>query len=71
MELIGRLVADVGDARAAVETGAGIILDFLVKEGPADKMRLLLAKLPGAAPLTQKAARAASWAPICACWARG
>ena len=55
-ELIGRLVADVGDARAAVETGVGIILDFLVKEGPADKMRLLLAKLPGAARLTQKAA---------------
>ncbi len=55
-ELIGRLVADLGDARAAVETGVGIILDFLVKEGPADKMRLLLAKLPGAARLTQKAA---------------
>jgi hypothetical protein len=55
-ELIGRLVADVGDARAAVETGVGIILDFLVKEGPADQMRLLLAKLPGAEPLTQKAA---------------
>ncbi|MGA2312247.1 MAG: DUF2267 domain-containing protein [Xanthobacteraceae bacterium] len=55
-ELIGRLVADVGDARAAVGTGVGIILDFLVKEGPADKMRLLLAKLPGAARLTQKAA---------------
>ena len=53
MELIGRLVADVGDARVAVETGVGIILD---KEGPADKMRLLLAKLPGAEPLTQKAA---------------
>ena len=53
MELIGRLVADVGDARVAVDTGVGIILD---KEGPADKMRLLLAKLPAAAPLTQKAA---------------
>ncbi len=55
-EPIGRLVADVGDARAAVETGVGVILDFLVKEGPADKMRLLLAKLPGAEALTQKAA---------------
>ncbi len=54
-ELIGRLVANVGDARAA-ETGVGIILDLLVKEGPADQMRLLLAKLPGAEPLTQKAA---------------
>ncbi len=55
-ELIGRLVANVGDARAAVETGVGIILDLLVKEGPADQMRLLLAKRPGAEPLTQKAA---------------
>jgi len=55
-ELIGRLVADVGDDRVAVETGVGIILDFLVKEGPADKMQLLLAKLPGAEPLMQKAA---------------
>ena len=56
MELIGRLVAEVGDARAAVETGVGIILDFLVKEEPADKMRSRLSKLPGAALLAQKAA---------------
>ena len=33
----------------------GIILDFLAKEGPADKIQLLLAKLPGAEPLMQKA----------------
>ncbi len=56
MELIGRLVADVGDARAATEMAVGVILDFLVKEGPADKMRPRLAKLPGAALLAQKAA---------------
>ena len=55
-ELIGRLVADVGVDPAAAETAVGIILDFLVKEGPADKMQLLLAKLPGAEPLMQKAA---------------
>jgi len=55
-ELIGRLVADVGVDRTAAETAAGASLDFLVKEGPADKMQLLLAKLPGAEPLTQKAA---------------
>jgi len=59
-EVIGRLVGDVGVDRVAAETGVGIILDFLVKEGPADKMRLLLAKLPGAEPLMQKAARE-SW----------
>src|SRR5579863_1660885 len=55
-ELIGRLVADVGIDRAAAETAVGIILDFLVKEGPADKVQPLLAKLPGAEALIQKAA---------------
>ena len=57
-ELIGRLVSDVGIDRTAAETAVGIILDFLVKEGPADKMQLLLAKLPGAEALMQKAAGA-------------
>jgi hypothetical protein len=57
-ELVGRLVSDVGIDRAAAETAVGIILDFLSKEGPADKMKLLLAKLPGAEALMQKAASA-------------
>jgi hypothetical protein len=55
-ELIERLVSDVGVERPAAETAIGIILDFLAKEGPADKMQLLLAKLPGAEALMQKAA---------------
>lgn len=55
-ELIGQLVADVGLDRAAAEKAVGIILDFLVKEGPADKVQPLLAKLPGAEALAQKAA---------------
>ena len=55
-ELIGRLVADVGIDRAAAEKAVGIILAFLVKEGPADKVQPLLAKLPGADALVQKAA---------------
>jgi hypothetical protein len=55
-ELIGRLVADVGVDQTAAEKAVGIILDFLVKEGPADKTQLLLAKLPGAEGLMQKAA---------------
>jgi hypothetical protein len=55
-ELIARLVADVGIDRATAETAVGIILDFLVKEGPADKVQPLLAKLPGADALIQKAA---------------
>lgn len=54
-ELIGRLVA-TGIDRAAAEKAVGIILDFLVKEGPADKVQPLLAKLPGAEALMQKAA---------------
>ena len=57
-ELIGRLVSDVGVDRAGAETAVGIILDFLAKEGPADKIQLLLAKLPGAEALQQKAADA-------------
>ncbi len=55
-ELIGRLVAEVGVERTAAETAVGIMLDFLAKEGPADKVQLLLAKLPGAEALMQKAA---------------
>ena len=55
-ELIGRLVAAVGVERPAAETAVGIVLEFLVKEGPADKMQLLMAKLPGAEALMQKAA---------------
>jgi hypothetical protein len=55
-ELIARLVADLGIERATAETAVGIILDFLVKEGPADKVQPLLAKLPGAEALIQKTA---------------
>ena len=54
-ELIGRLVADIGIDHAAAEMAVGIILDFLVKEGPTDKVQPLLAKLPGADALMQKA----------------
>jgi hypothetical protein len=54
-ELIGSLVA-TGIDRATAEKAVGIILDFLVKEGPADKVQPLLAKLPGAEALMQKAA---------------
>jgi hypothetical protein len=55
-ELIARLVADVGIDRSAAEKAVGIILDFLVKEGPADKVQPLLAKLPGAQTLLTKGA---------------
>jgi hypothetical protein len=55
-ELIARLVAGIGIDRAAAEKAVGIILDFLVKEGPADKVQPLLAKLPGAEALIARAA---------------
>ena len=54
-ELIARLVADIGIDRSAAEKAVGIIFDFLLKEGPADKVQPLLAKLPGADTLIQKA----------------
>jgi hypothetical protein len=55
-ELIARLVAEIGIDQSTAEKAVGIILDFLVKEGPADKIQPLLAKLPGAEALIAKAA---------------
>jgi hypothetical protein len=54
-ELIGRLVANVGVDRTAAEKAVGIILQFLVKEGPADKVQNLIDKLPGATAAMQAA----------------
>jgi hypothetical protein len=47
-ELIGRLVASVGVDRATAEKALGIILDFLAKDGPADKVQTLIERMPGA-----------------------
>lgn len=47
-ELVGRLVAEVGIDRAVAEKAVGIILAFLLKEGPAEKVQALLASMPGA-----------------------
>lgn len=52
-ELIARLVANVGVDRIAAEKAVGIILDFLSKEGPPDKVQPLIDKLPGAQALIQ------------------
>ncbi len=52
-ELIARLVANVGVDRAAAEKAVGIILEFLRAEGPADKVKALIDKLPGADALLQ------------------
>jgi hypothetical protein len=50
-ELVARLVANVGVDRMAAEKSVGIILDFLRKEGPADKVQALIDRLPGAEAL--------------------
>ena len=50
-ELIARLVANVGVDQAAAEKSVGIILDFLKKEGPPDKVQALIDTLPGAEAL--------------------
>ena len=52
-ELVARLVANVGVDRVAAEKAVGIILDFLLKEGPADKVQALIDRLPGAEALLQ------------------
>ena len=52
-ELIARLVANVGVDRAAAEKAVGIILEFLRAEGPADTVKALIDKLPGADALLQ------------------
>jgi hypothetical protein len=50
-ELIARLVANVGVERSAAEKAVGIILDFLRKEGPPEKVQALIDRLPGAEAL--------------------
>lgn len=52
-ELIARLVANVGVDKDVAEKSVGIILGFLQKEGPADKVQALIDKLPGAQALLQ------------------
>jgi hypothetical protein len=47
-DLIGRLVATTGVGRTAAEKAVGIILQFLLKEGPTEKVHTLLQHMPGA-----------------------
>ena len=55
-ELVQRLVANVGVDRAVAEKSIGIILAFLINDGPADKVQALMDKLPGAEAAAQSAA---------------
>jgi hypothetical protein len=50
-ELVDRIAASTGLDRTVTEKAVGIILDFLSKEGPADKVSALLARLPGSEQL--------------------
>ena len=45
-DLIGQLVTNVGIDKAVAEKAVGIILQFLVKEGPATQVKALLDNLP-------------------------
>jgi hypothetical protein len=54
-ELVDRIAANVGLDRTVAENAIGIILDFLSKEGPADKVAALIARLPGGEHLLQAA----------------
>jgi hypothetical protein len=54
-ELIDRIVAHVGVDRSVAEKAVGIILDFLLKEGPSDEVQSLVDGLPGANAAAQAA----------------
>jgi hypothetical protein len=47
-DLIGRVVASTGVDRPTAEKAVGIILQFLLKEGPTEKVRALIERMPGA-----------------------
>ena len=47
-ELIGQLATKAGIDNAVAEKTVGIILGFLRKEGPPDKVQALIDKIPGA-----------------------
>ena len=55
-ELLDRLVANVGIDRGVAEKAVGIILAFLLKEGPSDKVQALINQMPGAETAMQAAA---------------
>jgi hypothetical protein len=55
-ELVGRLVANVGVTRESAEKSVGIILEFLMKEGPPEKVQALMSHIPGSDAFLQNAA---------------
>jgi hypothetical protein len=57
-ELLDRLVANVGVDRGVAEKAVGIILAFLLSEGPSDKIQALVEQMPGAESAMQSASGA-------------
>lgn len=55
-ELLDRLVAKVGVDRGVAEKAVGIILAFLLKEGPAEKVQALINQMPEAETVMRTAA---------------
>jgi hypothetical protein len=55
-ELLDRLVATVGVDRGVAEKAIGIILAFLLQDGPSDKVQALINQIPGADAVAQAAA---------------
>jgi len=53
-ELVDQIVAATGLDRAAARKAVGIIIGFLNREGPADKVKELIDKLPGARALADE-----------------
>ena len=60
-ELVDQVATKVGIDRAVAEKALGIILDFLAKEGPADQVGVLLARLPDSEALLQDARASAGF----------
>ena len=59
-ELIERIVETVGIDAATAEKAVGIIMNFLLNEGPRDKVRELLARIPGGEAYAAQAAEPAA-----------
>jgi hypothetical protein len=55
-ELLDRLVANVGVDRGVAEKAVGIILAFLLQDGPSGKVQALINQIPGAGVVVQAAA---------------
>ena len=58
-ELVERIVSNVGIDAATAEKAVGIIMNFLLNEGPRDKVREVLARIPGGEAYAAQAAEPA------------